>query len=162
MPPIFGLYTSLLPTALYAFFGSSMQLTVGPTALISLMTGSLLSKYGVDSTTDLEAAIDTCAQASFCVGITILVLGLLNLGSLINFMSHPVMAGFTTGAALTIGMTQLRSAFGFALTPPQQGGDVDHNYQVFKWWSEHWNDTDADGHQLRNFYAVRVSLFRSG
>jgi MFS superfamily sulfate permease-like transporter len=115
MPPIYGLYTAIIPTASYAFFGSSMQLTVGPTALISLMTGSLLTKYGVDSEVDLDLAVDTCAQAAFCVGTIIMGLGVLNLGHLINFMSKPVMAGFTTGAAFTIGLTQIKNAVGFYL-----------------------------------------------
>jgi MFS superfamily sulfate permease-like transporter len=159
MPPIYGLYTSIIPTATYAFFGSSMQLTIGPTALISLMTATLLSQYGVDSESDLELAVDTCAQAAFCVGVLITGLGILNLGSLINFMSQPVMAGFTTGAALTIGITQLRSATGFKIAPPQVGDEHTHyQYQVMKWWHENWNEHDSEGHSYRNHYAVAVSV----
>lgn len=157
LPPIYGLYTSIIPTATYAFFGSSMQLTVGPTALISLMTGAIINKYGLDAETDLEEVVDTAAQAAFCVGIIISVLGIFNMGNLINFMSHPVMAGFTTGAALTIGVTQMTAAFGFIKKPPQVGADhVHHNYEVLEWWAHHFNDKDNEGHQMRNHYAVKI------
>ena len=67
------------------------------------------------------------------------------------------MAGFTTGAALTIGLTQLRSAFGFALVPPQVGdAETHYQYEVMQWWMKNWDGVDEDGHQYRNFYAVRV------
>jgi hypothetical protein len=158
MPPIYGLYTSIVPTSTYAFLGSSMQLTVGPTALISLTTDALTNEYGIDYKTDLEEAIDTAAQAAFCVGLIISVLGLFNIGAIINFMSYPVMAGFTTGAALTIGVTQLKAAFGFMLSPPQVGGEVHHHYEVLEWWAEHFNGTDSEGHSLKNHYAVKISF----
>jgi MFS superfamily sulfate permease-like transporter len=161
LPPIYGLYTSIIPTATYAFFGSSMILTVGPTALISLLTGSLLTKYGIDAKEDLDLALDTAAQAAFCVGFIIAILGVLNMGNLINFMSDAVMAGFTTGAALIIGLTQIRSAVGYKLQVPQVGGEfegetVHYYYEVMKWWKDNWDEEDAEGHTYRNFYAVHV------
>jgi MFS superfamily sulfate permease-like transporter len=79
--------------------------------------------------------------------------------NLINFMSHPVMSGFTTGAALIIGLTQLKAAVGFSLSPPQAGGDVEYNYEVMEWWAENWNYVDDNGHKGRNHYAVAVSTF---
>jgi MFS superfamily sulfate permease-like transporter len=150
------LYTGILASATYAFFGSSMQLTVGSTALISLMTGEILTKYGVDYEEDLPAALDTAAQAAFTSGLIITVLGILNLGDSIRFVSQPVMSGFTTGAAFTIGLSQLRSGFGFALNPPQQGGEVEYNYEIIEWWLDHWYDLDKDGHRLQNVYATTV------
>jgi MFS superfamily sulfate permease-like transporter len=156
LPPIYGLYAALVPSATYAFFGSSMQLTVGPTALISLLTGSIITKYGVDFENDLPLAVDTAAQAAFCCGLIIVVLGLLNLGNIINFMSHPVMSGFTTGAAMTIGLSQLRSAVGMSLAPPQVGRDVEYTYEVCHWWLQNWNGYDDKGYSLRNHYASKV------
>lgn len=159
MPPIYGLYTCLIPSSTYTFFGSSMQLTVGTTALISLMTGTLLTKYEVDADVDVMYAVDTCAQAAFCVGIIILGLGFLNMGHLINFMSEPVMLGFTTGAALTIGLTQLRGALGFSISPPQVGdGETHYNYEVMKWWHQNFNGTNANGNSLKNHYAVSICV----
>ncbi len=138
-----------------------MILTVGPTALISLLTGSLLTKYGIDAKEDLDLALDTAAQAAFCVGFIIAILGVLNMGNLINFMSDAVMAGFTTGAALIIGLTQIRSAVGYKLQVPQVGGEfegetVHYYYEVMKWWKDNWDEEDAEGHTYRNFYAVHV------
>jgi hypothetical protein len=156
MPPIYGLYTSLIPPCTYAFFGSSMQLCVGPTALISLLMGAILTKYGVDADTDLQLAVDTCAQAAFCSGIIICVCGILNLGNMINFMSHPVMSGFTTGAACTIGLTQMKSAFGLTVPPPQVGRDVEYNYEVVQWYIDNFNGVDQHGYAYVNPYAVKV------
>ena len=90
-------------------------------------------------------------------------LGLLNMGNLINFMSHPVMAGFTTGAALIIGVTQLKYAFGMSVKPPQVGGtyngeEIDYYYQVFEWWIDNFNGKTEHGQNYRNFYSVRVSI----
>lgn len=156
MPPIYGLYTSLLPSATYALFGSSMQLCVGPTALISLLTGSILTKYGIDPFTDLELAVDTCAQAAFCCGVIITVCGILNLGNVINFMSHPVMSGFTTGAACIIGLTQMKAAFGLTVSPPVAGKDVEYNYEIVQWLLDNFNGEDANGNAYVNPYAVKV------
>jgi sulfate permease, SulP family len=159
MPPITGLYSGILPTALYAFFGSSMQLTIGSTALISLMTGSLLTKYGVDWEEDYDLALDTAAQAAFCVGVLITILAFFNLGHLIHFIANPVMSGFTTGAALTIGLNQIKASVGFTQTPPQAGGEVEYNYEVMDWWKEHWDDLTPKGdHQCRNHYAVKICV----
>ncbi len=134
-----------------------MQLTVGPTALISLLTGTIISKYCPNYANDPMSALDTAAQAAFCCGIIITVMGILNLGSLINFMSHPVMSGFTTGAALTIGLGQMKGAFGMMVSPAQVGdGDTEYNYQVVKWWIQNFNTKDESGYYIRNPYAIQV------
>ena len=64
LPPVNGLYAAILPSAVYSFFGCSMQLAVGPVAITSLLTGGLISKYGIDYLTQQEQAADLAAQAS--------------------------------------------------------------------------------------------------
>ena len=97
LPAIHGLYAAILPSATYVFFGSSMQLAVGPVAIVSLLMGTLMTKYLPTFATNIPAAIDTAAQASLCCGIIMCLMSVLNLGSFIQFISLPVMSGFTTG-----------------------------------------------------------------
>jgi hypothetical protein len=144
LPPISGLYASILPIIGYAIFGSSLQLQVGPVALVSLLTSELIIKYGVDYTNDVELALDTAAQAALCCGIILVVMSILNLGRLINFISMPVMSGFTTAAACLIGLSQLKNAFGFSqkipIVPQQGMPGYDYNYQVMAWYKNHFYD----------------------
>ena len=165
LPPIYGLYAAILPSATYTFFGSGLQLAVGPVALVSLLMGELMVKYQPDYATNIPAALDTAAQASLCCGIILIVMGLFNLGELIRFISHPVMSGFTTAAAMLIGINQLKGMFGFVslcntdpiyyksngnkyygtgvppwcpVTVPQVGKEVHYNYEVMHWFATHW------------------------
>jgi MFS superfamily sulfate permease-like transporter len=91
-----------------------------------------------DYATDTEAAMDTAAQAALCCGIILAIMSILNLGHLINFISLPVMSGFTTAAAALIGLSQIKSAFGFTqkipATPQQGQPGYEFNYQVMKWY----------------------------
>ena len=177
LPPIVGLYSAVLPSATYTFLGTALQLAVGPVALVSLLMGQLVAKYQPDYATNTTGAIDTAAQAALCVGIILTFMGLLNMGSFINFISHPVMSGFTTAAAMLIGLSQLKSAFGFGticMTPlststvtwcpvdiPQVGKDVHHNYEVMAWYVENWNgiftyDTIGSSATLRKKYIAYI------
>ena len=89
LPPIVGLYTSIIPSIVYTFFGSSMALNVGPTAILSLLTGQLVSKYGfADGSQD---AIDLAGQAAFVCGVLLLLMGTFRLGYLIRLLSYPVL-----------------------------------------------------------------------
>lgn len=149
LPPINGLYTAVLTAASYAFFGSSMQLCVGPVALVSLLTAELINNYNIDYTNNPDQAVEFAGEVALAVGVVLVVLSLLNLGNLIRFLSHPVLSGFTTGAAALIGLNQLKSAFGFTQSVPQQGQPgYDYNYQVFQWlidnWNNHYHFTDAE------------------
>ena len=135
---------------------------IGPVALISLLMGALVTKYGLTATS--PDIIDFAAQTSFCVGILLLAAGLLNLGSVIRFVSFPVMSGFTTAAAFLIGLSQLKNAFGFTYPAvPQVGaGGITSQWQVMHWYKDHWderyhNDPKNGDHFYRNFYATRVS-----
>ena len=167
-PPINGLYSAVLPCAVYAFFGCSMYLAVGPVAIVALLVGSLVSKYGID--VGSVEAVDFAGQVSLCCGIILILMSLLNLGNFIRFISHPVMSGFTTAAAMLIGMNQLKGAFGFKTASgyyPQVGdGIIHYNYEVMKWVLEHFNDTysaaDGSGYtavvgkSIRNPYSMMI------
>ncbi len=100
------MYAAILPGAAYSFFGSSLQLAVGPTALLSLLTGQLVSNYNVLFGSEDAAAIG--AQAALTIGLTLLILSFLNLGFLIRYVAQPVMSGFVTGAIMTIGFAQVK------------------------------------------------------
>jgi MFS superfamily sulfate permease-like transporter len=146
-----------------------MQLAVGPTALVSLLTGTLVNKYGASPGS--QDALDVATQAALCVGILTVIMSFLNLGSLIQYVPNPVMNGFVTGAAFTIGQQQIRSFFGFNNKPPQVGQvGFDYGYQVMQWYTEHWNDhfqinvgTKKAPKYIyktaKNYYAISVRLF---
>ncbi len=109
IPPIYGLYAGIVPLLLYAIFGSSRQLSVGPVALVSLLVLSGVSKFAEPWTNEFVVlAIATALIA----GIIQMLLGFFRLGFLINFLSHPVIAGFTSAAAFIIGFSQLRNLLG--------------------------------------------------
>lgn len=120
--PIQGLYAAILPSAAYTFFGSSLQLAVGPVAVVSLIVGRIVATFVPDYSTNPTDAANCAAQLALSVGVTLMILSLLNTGNFIRYVSHPVMSGFTSGAACTIGLSQLKNAFGFSNSGvPQQG-----------------------------------------
>ncbi|WBL12918.1 SulP family inorganic anion transporter [Sutcliffiella sp. NC1] len=109
LPPVIGLYASTIPLIIYALFGSSRQLAVGPVAMVSLLvfTGvSQLAKPGTDE------YIAYALLLALMVGVIQLVLGLSRLGFLVNFLSHSVISGFTSAAAIIIGLSQLKNLLG--------------------------------------------------
>ena len=112
LPPIYGLYAGIVPLLLYAFFGTSRQLSVGPVALVSLLVLSGISKFA-DQQTDLF--IQLAIATALIAGILQIIFGIFKLGFLINFLSHPVLAGFTSAAALIIGFSQLGNLLGIEI-----------------------------------------------
>ena len=108
-----------------------MQLAVGPVAVVSLLTGKVVNELVPNFLVDTESAINCAAQLSLCVGIILIAISILNFGNFIRYVSYPVMTGFTTGAAMTIGLNQLKNAFGFSKKVPQVGQTgYTYNYQV--------------------------------
>jgi len=109
LPAEMGLYASLLPLVAYAFFGTSMVMSVGPVAVASLMTAAALSSVAEPGSADyINAAIVLAALS----GLMLFVFGLLRLGALAHFLSHPVVSGFISGAAILIIIGQLRPLLG--------------------------------------------------
>eukprot|EP01039_Chlorochromonas_danica_P001662 gene1661-1816_t len=159
LPAINGLYTATLPSATYTFFGSSMQLAVGPVALVSLLQAQLITKYDIEPQS--AESVDFAAECAIAVATILVLMSIFNMGDLIRFISHPVMSAFTTAAALVIGQNQLKGAFGFVVSPPQAGQEgYEWNYEVMKWYSENWNLNDAStsNHNVRNPYATKICL----
>ncbi len=110
LPPVYGLYASIVPLFIYAIFGTSRQLSVGPVALVSLLVIAGISQQGaaVSSETFIMLAVSTALVA----GVIQLLLGITRLGFLVNFLSHPVIAGFTSAAAFIIGLSQIKYLLG--------------------------------------------------
>lgn len=112
LPPIYGLYASIIPILLYAIFGTSGQLAVGPVAMVSLL---IFTGVGALADVGSDLFIQLAILAAFGVGVVQLAMGLFRMGFLVNFLSHPVLSGFTSAAAIIIGTSQLKSLFGVSL-----------------------------------------------
>ena len=106
--PQYGLYASFLPVLIGAIMGSSRQLSTGPVAVVSLLTAAALGEI----VTDPSSYAVYAALLALIVGMFQLSLGILRLGFVINFLSHPVVTGFTNAAAIIIGASQLPKVFG--------------------------------------------------
>ena len=123
LPPYYGLYASFLPGIVAALFGSSRQLATGPVAVVSLMTAAALEPLAL--TPDMYVAY--AIALAIMVGIFQLMLGVLRLGVLVDFLSHPVVIGFTNAAAIIIATSQLSKIFGVVV---EKG---EHHYDTI--WS---------------------------
>lgn len=109
LPAYYGLYASFLPPMVAALFGSSRQLATGPVAIVSLMTSASLEPL---ATAGSEGYIAYAIVLAIMVGAFQLTLGVLRLGLVVNFLSHPVVNGFTNAAAIIIASSQLSKMFG--------------------------------------------------
>ncbi|KAL0491362.1 hypothetical protein AKO1_009870 [Acrasis kona] len=109
MPPINGLYTCFIPTLLYPFFGTSKQLAPGPSAIVSLLLSSAISGLGPQTT---EQYVNYAILLCLLAGGAYFVLGFFRMGFLVNFMSQPVLSGFTSACAISIAMTQIKYCLG--------------------------------------------------
>ncbi|WP_216828493.1 SulP family inorganic anion transporter [Alkalihalobacterium elongatum] len=112
LPPVIGLYASTVPLIIYALFGTSRQLAVGPVAMVSLLVlagVSTLAEPGTDTYISLVLLL------MLMIGIIQFLMGVLRLGFLVNFLSHAVISGFTSAAAIIIGLSQLKHLLGVKL-----------------------------------------------
>lgn len=121
LPPYYGLYASFLPPLVAALFGSSRQLATGPVAVVSLMTAASLEPL---ATAGSESYIAYAVLLALVVGLFQLALGILRLGLVVNFLSHPVVAGFTNAAAIIIATSQLSKMFGVSVD------SAEHHYET--------------------------------
>lgn len=132
LPPQVGLYASILPIIIYSLFGSSNFLAVGPVAITSLMVASAVadaSAAGLAGEPVFFAMI-----LAFMSGAMLLALGLARLGFLVNFISHPVIIGFTSAAALLIGLSQLKHLLGFNI--PREEAGLYLPFYIWQHWAE--------------------------
>jgi SulP family sulfate permease len=109
MPAYYGLYAAFLPVIIGAMWGSSHQLATGPVAMVSLLTGTALTQFAAPGT---EQFIALAILLALMVGIMELAMGLFRLGAIVNFLSHPVIVGFTNAAAIIIALSQLNKLLG--------------------------------------------------
>ena len=115
LPAEMGLYASILPLVAYAIFGTSRALAVGPVAVVSLMTAASIGNLGLSTPAEIALAAGTLA---FISGVILAIMGVLRLGFLANFLSHPVIAGFITASGVLIATSQLKHILGI-----KAGGD---------------------------------------
>ncbi|MGB5855597.1 MAG: sulfate permease [Oceanisphaera sp.] len=111
LPPEIGLYASILPLLAYTLFGTSRTLSVGPVAVISLMTAAAVGNLALEGSSEYIAAAIALA---FISGIMLMLMGFLKLGLLANFLSHPVISGFITASGLLIAASQLQHLLGIS------------------------------------------------
>ncbi|WP_083001133.1 SulP family inorganic anion transporter [Halomonas sp. GT] len=113
LPPEMGLYASMLPLVLYAIFGTSASLAVGPVAVAALMTASALSSFATPGSPEYIGAALVLAALS---GLILIAMGVLRLGFLVNFLSHPVISGFITASGILIAISQFKHILGVEAT----------------------------------------------
>jgi SulP family sulfate permease len=133
LPAYYGLYAAFLPPMVAALFGSSRQLATGPVAVVSLLTAAALEPIAAAGS---QGYIAYAITLSLLVGMFQLALGLLRLGVVVNFLSHPVIIGFTNAAAIIIATSQLDKIFGV------RAEKAAHHYQTV------WNTIVAVGSQI--------------
>ena len=135
LPPYFGLYASFLPPMVAALFGSSRQLATGPVAIVSLMTAASLEPLAIAGS---PGYIAYAILLALTVGVFQFALGVLKLGLVVNFLSHPVVNGFTNAAAIIIASSQLSKVFGVYVDK------AEHHYETIirviqsAWHYTHW------------------------
>lgn len=112
LPAYYGLYAAFLPVAIAAMWGSSNQLATGPVAVVSLLTASSIATLAAPGSDDFIAL---AIMLTLLVGVIQLALGVFKLGVVVNFLSHPVIVGFTNAAAIIIALSQLSKILGVSM-----------------------------------------------
>ncbi|MEJ2245683.1 MAG: SulP family inorganic anion transporter, partial [Acidobacteriota bacterium] len=135
LPAYYGLYASFLPPMVAALFGSSRQLATGPVAVVSLMTAATLEPL---ATAGGEAYIAYAVFLALLVGLFQFLLGFLRLGVVVNFLSHPVVIGFTNAAAIIIATSQLSKIFGVSVDSAEHHYETIWRVIVSAWNFTHW------------------------
>ena len=122
LPAYYGLYAAFLPVMLGAMWGSSHQLATGPVAVVSLLTALVLAPLAA---TGSEQFVALAIALALMVGLVQLTLGLFKLGAVVNFLSHPVIIGFTNAAAIIIALSQLNKMIGVSMGRSESfAGDI--------------------------------------
>jgi len=132
LPPVYGLYGGLVPLLIYGLLGTSPQLSIGPVAVSSLLVLAGISKLAEPES---AAFVEYAILAGLLIGIVHLILSSLRMGFLVTFLSHPVIMGFTSAAAIIIAVSQLKYLFGFPI--PR----FEHSYETVIYAFEHLRET---------------------
>jgi len=153
LPEVYGLYIAFVPVFIAALWGSSRQLGTGPVAVVSTMTATILTPVvismmnpGYTQEEFMALFIPTAMLLTLMVGIFQLILGLFRLGAIVNFLSHPVIIGFTNAAALFIGLTQVSKIFGVDMP-----GDANHHFLSIRIWG-----------MIQNLHLIHTATFIMG
>ena len=117
LPPIYGLYCALVPQVMYAIFGSSRQVAIGPVAMDSLIVATGVSTLALLGS---ESYIEIAILLAFMVGAIQFLMGVFQLGFIVNFLSKPVIIGFTSAVALIIGLNQFQNLLGVEILQTDQ------------------------------------------
>lgn len=133
LPPIYGLYAATVPMVIYALSGSSRQLSVGPVAIDSILTAASVSMIAMAGT---HHYITVAILMALMVGLIQFTLGAFRLGFLVNFLSHPIITGFSSAAAIIIGLSQLKPLLGLNLTAGLYLQDLIYSV-IEKGWTIH-------------------------
>ena len=112
LPPIYGLYAALTPQIVYAFLGTSRQLAVGPVAMDSLLVAAGLSALSI---VDPSQYIQMAILLALFMGVIQFLLGMLRMGFIVSYLSKPVISGFTSAAAIIIGLSQFKHLLGVSI-----------------------------------------------
>jgi len=136
LPEVYGLYIAFVPVFIAALWGSSRQLGTGPVAVVSTMTATVLTPVviqmmepGYTDEQFMQLFIPTAMFLTLLVGLFQFALGLFRLGAIVNFLSHPVIVGFTNAAAIFIALTQVSKIFGVDMP-----GDADDHFLSVRIW----------------------------
>lgn len=121
LPPQVGLYASIVPLMIYGLLGSSRALSVGPTAMVSLLVASGLAGYA-EGETSLYVALSLILALE--IGVIQLLMGLVRVGFLVSFLSHPVLSGFTSAAAIIIAFSQIKHITGLPIARSEHIYDI--------------------------------------
>ncbi|NQT39594.1 MAG: STAS domain-containing protein [Planctomycetes bacterium] len=135
LPPYYGLYASFFPPMVAALFGCSRQLATGPVAVVSLITAASLEPLATAGSSGYIAYAITLALT---VGVFQFALGVLRLGVVVNFLSHPVVSGFTNAAAIIIATSQLSKFFGVHVDKAEHHYETIGRVIVAAWHYTHW------------------------
>ncbi|MEZ5044637.1 MAG: solute carrier family 26 protein [Saprospiraceae bacterium] len=133
MPPIYGLYGGFIPLFFYAIFGTSRQMSIGPVAISALLVLAGVSELETPGT---PAYIELVILSGCLIGIAQMLLGFFRMGFLVNFLSHPVLVGFTSAAAVIIAVSQLKDLLGFSI--PR----FSHSYESLLYAIQHLEQTN--------------------
>jgi sulfate permease, SulP family len=121
MPPVYGLYASIVPLLIYAFLGTSRQLAVGPVAMVSLL---VIAGVGELAEVGSDRFIHLAIMTALGVGMFQFLMGIFRMGFIVNFLSHPVLSGFTSAAAIIIGASQIKNLLGIDLPRTNQVHEI--------------------------------------
>lgn len=133
LPPVYGLYASTVGLFVYALMGTCREISMGPMAIMSLLTGQAIAEMGLE--VESQEWIDTAQAMATIVGLILIVMGALNLGILVNFLSHAVMSSFTTASACIIFVNQIKHILGFSV--PR----MDYTHQLIYYLCENIGET---------------------